>query len=253
MTAINTSKVQGNPNPAFTASYSGFVNGDDAASLGGTLTFSTPADASSPPGTYPVFPSGLTSANYAIAFAAGTLSVTPRALTVTANNAAKTYGDPDPAFSASYSGFATGDSASSLGGTLAFATNEPAGNAPVGNYTITPSGLTSTNYMITFDTAMNPSDLGNGGNYIIGSEVIKTVKVKVGKRTTKQKMISFTPLPFSVSAVTSNSVTLTLAGKPKFSKGGQLTVVAAGLESSAGAFLAANGVFTISKGGKQIS
>jgi hypothetical protein len=43
--------------------------------LGGTLAFATPATVASPPGSYAITPSGLTSSNYAITFVDGTLSV----------------------------------------------------------------------------------------------------------------------------------------------------------------------------------
>ena len=43
--------------------------------LGGTLSFSTPATASSPAGSYAITPAGLTSGNYAIHFVSGTLTV----------------------------------------------------------------------------------------------------------------------------------------------------------------------------------
>ena len=71
-------------------------------------------------------------------------------LTITVNNASKTYGAADPTFTVCYSGFVNGDTPASLGGTLVFTTNEPAGNAPVGSYSIMVSGLTSTDYAITF-------------------------------------------------------------------------------------------------------
>ncbi len=71
-----TSKVYGAALPAFTASGTGFVNGDSMASLGGALSFATSATATSAPGMYAVTPSGATSANYNITFAAGTLTVT---------------------------------------------------------------------------------------------------------------------------------------------------------------------------------
>src|SRR5207248_7412638 len=61
VTANNASKVFGQDNPAFTAGFSGLVNGDTPASLGGTLSFSTAADASSPVGAYAITPGGLTS------------------------------------------------------------------------------------------------------------------------------------------------------------------------------------------------
>jgi hypothetical protein len=96
VTADNKSKVYGAANPTFTASYSGFVNGDAAASLGGTLGFDTNATASSPVGSYDVTPKGLTSNNYNITFAKGTLSVTKAPLTVTADNKSKVYGAANP-------------------------------------------------------------------------------------------------------------------------------------------------------------
>jgi hypothetical protein len=95
VTANNASKVYGTANPSFTASYSGFVNGDTPSSLGGTLTFSTQATTSSDVGSYAITPGGLTSANYAITFNNGTLSITPANQTITWNNPADiVYGTP---------------------------------------------------------------------------------------------------------------------------------------------------------------
>src|SRR5205807_1536514 len=136
-------------NPAFSVSYSGFVNGDTAGSLGGTLNFATPATAASPVGSYAVTPSGLTSSNYTITFVGGTLTITAAPLTVTANNTSKVYGQANPAFSVSYSGFVNGDTTSTLGGTLSFSTPATAAS-PVGTYAVMPSGLSSSNYTITF-------------------------------------------------------------------------------------------------------
>jgi DNA-binding beta-propeller fold protein YncE len=76
ITAADVSKLLGAPNPAFTATYSGFVPGEDSKLLTGTLTVTTPVTDSSPVGSYPIAPGGLTSANYAITFVRGTLSVT---------------------------------------------------------------------------------------------------------------------------------------------------------------------------------
>jgi hypothetical protein len=147
--ANDATKVYGQANPAFTVSYTGFVNGDTASSLGGTLSFSTSATAASPVGSYTITPGGLTSNNYAMTLANGTLTITPAPLTVTANDATKVFGQPNPTFTASYSGFVNGDTAASLGGTLVFSTPATT-TSPVGTYTITPSGLTSTNYTISF-------------------------------------------------------------------------------------------------------
>jgi hypothetical protein len=73
--ADNATKVYGQALPAFTASGTGFVNGDAMASLSGAVSFSTPATAASAPGSYAVTPSGVSSPNYSITFANGTLTV----------------------------------------------------------------------------------------------------------------------------------------------------------------------------------
>ena len=70
-------------------------------------------------------------------------------LTVTANDHTITYGDAPAHNGVTYDGFVNSESASNLGGTLAYTYNYTQfGN--VGGYTITPSGLTSNNYDITF-------------------------------------------------------------------------------------------------------
>lgn len=61
--------------PAITPSYSGFVNGDSAASLTTPPTCSTTATASSPAGSYPTTCTGAVDANYTISYVAGTLQV----------------------------------------------------------------------------------------------------------------------------------------------------------------------------------
>jgi hypothetical protein len=80
-------KAYGVSLPGFTAAFTGLVNGDTPASLGGALGFATAATSSSPVGTYAVTPAGLSSPNYAIAFASGTLSIVkaPVAMTLTAS------------------------------------------------------------------------------------------------------------------------------------------------------------------------
>lgn len=77
ITARNASRIYGAPNPTFAVDYQGFVLGEGASSLQGTLSFATAANEYSPVGSYPVTPGGLTSNNYVITFVAGTLTVNP--------------------------------------------------------------------------------------------------------------------------------------------------------------------------------
>lgn len=79
-----------------------------------------------------------------------TPTITPKDLTVTANDHTITYGDlPDNA-GVSYTGFVNSETSTVLGGSLSYAYSYSQ-YGDVGNtYTITPSGQTSTNYNITF-------------------------------------------------------------------------------------------------------
>jgi hypothetical protein len=136
ITAGNVSKIYGNTNPGFTVSYAGFVNGETAKLLGGTLNFTTSATASSPVGTYSVTPTGLTSSNYAITFVPGILTVSTNAgsiyvldasasaaLNVTGNASLKIIGDlvvdssSNSAVSASGNALVTAASVQVFGGT----------------------------------------------------------------------------------------------------------------------------------------
>jgi hypothetical protein len=89
--------------------------------------------------------------NYAMTYVNGILTVIPAPLTITTLPAAKVYGDPLPIFSVTYSGFVLGENPSVLAGTLIFTTSatptSPVGGSP---YLVTPGGLASANYAITF-------------------------------------------------------------------------------------------------------
>lgn len=148
ISAQDASKVYGAAIPAFAVSYRGFVNGDTPASLGGSLAFATSATVSSGVGAYPVTPSGLTSTNYAISFASGTLTVTPKSITATATDASRFYGQPNPAFDYMVSGLVNGDSKNALG-TPVFTTSATQASAP-GAYPIVLSGLGNPNYTIAY-------------------------------------------------------------------------------------------------------
>ena len=75
--------------------------------------------------------------------------ITQKPLTITANPKTITYGDAPANDGVTYSGFAGTEDASVLTGTLAYDYNYTQ-YEDVGDYAITPKGLTSTNYDITF-------------------------------------------------------------------------------------------------------
>lgn len=132
---------------------SGALMAPDSIS-GGTFAFADP-DAGS---DKTVFVSGVTvsdgngGSNYAVTYADNTSStIFPAALTVTANDASKTYdGIPySGGNGVTYSGFVNGETPAVLGGALSYGGSSQGAVDP-GDYSIVPGGLTSTNYNITF-------------------------------------------------------------------------------------------------------
>ena len=84
-----------------------------------------------------------------VAAATLTATIAKAALTVTAEDKTVNYGEAAPEFTATYAGFVNNETAAVLTGTLAFDCDyTPSSN--IGDYAITPKGLTAANYDITF-------------------------------------------------------------------------------------------------------
>lgn len=94
ITADNKSKAYGSVNPALTASYSGFVLGENTAALSALPILTTPAVVLSPVGTYAITASGASANNYSFSYVAGTLTVGTVAITFNAIPS-KVYGTVD--------------------------------------------------------------------------------------------------------------------------------------------------------------
>jgi hypothetical protein len=77
------------------------------------------------------------------------LTITPARLIVTANDASREFGTPNPPFSARFDGLQVTDTATRLGGAPAFTTAAGIDTKP-GTYSIVPAGVTSPNYAISF-------------------------------------------------------------------------------------------------------
>jgi filamentous hemagglutinin family protein len=129
--------------------YSGFVNGENSAVLGGTLSYGGTSQGAKNAGSYPITPSGLSAANYDLAYANGTLIINKAPLIIIANNATKTFdgGAYSGGNGVTYSGFVNGENSAVLGGTLRYGGSSQ-GAFSVGAYTILPTGITAANYEI---------------------------------------------------------------------------------------------------------
>ncbi len=114
ITASSASMTYGGTPPTITPSYSGFVNGDTAASLTTQPTCSTTATSHSPAGSYPSTCSGAVDSNYTITYVQGNVTVGKASLTITASSGTMTYGGTPPTVTPSYSAFAGSDTVASL-------------------------------------------------------------------------------------------------------------------------------------------
>jgi 6-phosphogluconolactonase (cycloisomerase 2 family) len=161
VTAGNASRIYGDPNPLFAFTISGFVNGDTASVVTGSPSCTSVA-ATSDVGSYPIVctQGTLAAANYSFAFVNGTLTVTTAALSVTAANASRLYGNPNPAFTGTLTGVKNGDNITATYASTATATS------PVGTYPITPTLVDPTaklgNYTVTSSNGtltVNPAPL----------------------------------------------------------------------------------------------
>ena len=166
--AATAYKTYGNANPTFggTVAATGLVNGDGLGSVvSGTATFSSTSGVTDGVGTYAVTGSGLVgnSANYIFSFVqasqnASALIVTPRLLTLTANNMSIAQGSAIPtsdtvtaipAAPTDSAGLVNGDTVSSItvssnatassptGGYALYGSNAVFGTGSASNYTIT--------------------------------------------------------------------------------------------------------------------
>lgn len=89
VTAGNATRLVNSPNPAFTATITGFVNGDTRTAVSGTASLSTTATTSSPAGSYPIVAAigTLAAANYVFSFVPGTLTISQPGTTLTVSPA----------------------------------------------------------------------------------------------------------------------------------------------------------------------
>jgi hypothetical protein len=285
ITANSTSKTYGVTltfaGTEFTSSGLVTANGDAVAGV--DLT-STGAAQSATVGGYPIVPSGAGGqglSNYNITYQDGTLSVTPAPLTITADNASKTYGTvarlPDTRFTESGLVTANGDTLTSV--TLT-STGAPA-SAAVGTYPIVPSdpvGTGLSNYTIKFvDGTLTVTPV------LPTVESITIQKLKTGKhKTTQVIVVQFSeaiamgiaqdldyyslvtvpkskkqkgktvPLASATYSASAFTVTLRTSKALVLNPPLKLTILGAGLYSLLGLPLASNVVATLSTSGVTI-
>jgi hypothetical protein len=154
ITATNATKIYGAALPSFTYTTSGWQNGDTSALITGTPSLTTACTAAS---HVSASPCTITAAvgtlnalsNYTYSYVNGQMTITPAALTITADNKARAYGVANPALTFTPTGLVNGDT------TAAFTTQPTMSTtavllSAVGTYPITASGAVDGDYSISY-------------------------------------------------------------------------------------------------------
>ena len=103
--ANSFSRLYFEENPELSYIFSGFVNDDGESALSAKPTLRTNATKQSSVGVYPIEIGGADAKNYTLSYENGTLTVNKRQLTVSAKSYTRAYGEENPAFELSYTGF----------------------------------------------------------------------------------------------------------------------------------------------------
>ncbi len=208
VTANDANRLYGAANPALTTTVTGFVNGQGtgtAAGYGGAGTATTLADVNTNVGTATITAGAgtLTATNYDFTnLVDGTLTINKAHLTVTANDASRSYGAANPALTTTVTGFVNGQgtgTAAGYGG-AGTATTLADANTNVGTATITAGAgtLTANNY--DFPTVVN-------GTLTIGKATATLTASK-----TYDGGVNFTGGQITVSGVNGETLALNGAG-----------------------------------------
>ena len=130
--------------------YSGFVNSETNAVLGGTLAYGGTSQTATNAGSYVITPSGYTSGNYTLSYNNGALTINTENLTVTASDQSKIYG------------------ANLSLGTSAFTSSGLVNSETIGSVTLTSTGLNDINTSANASTYSNDlvANAATGGSFI---------------------------------------------------------------------------------------
>jgi hypothetical protein len=245
--ATSQSMVYGAVTPALSYTISGFLAGDESGGvLRGSPVIATKATSQAAVGTYSITATlgTLTAVNYSFSLVNGTLQVQKAVLTITAQDAAMTYGQIPPILSYGASGFVNGDTcATSLKGAPSLTATASSRTKP-GNVAITAGmgTLSSANYSFAFKNA----------TLIIGKALL-AVKTRAAVMSYGATL---PVLSYDLSGFVNGDSTSTVSGAPAYTTtanqmspvGGYAIVGALGtLASSMYNFQISGGTLTVTK------
>ena len=243
VSANNASRNYGNANPAFTATYTGFVNSDTASVLTGALAFTTTATSTSPTGSYPITPATgtLASNNYSFIITPGTMGVNLASQNISFNPLpARTYGDP--AFNPGAIGDASGNPVTytSSDPSVATASGSTITIVGVGQTTITANQDGNSNYASA--TAAQILNVNQATLTVMAAGVTRPYNVSNPVLTAQYNGFAYTDTANSLSGapeLTTTAVTTSTSGSYP------ITITAGNLFSPNYNFTFTNGTLTV--------
>src|SRR5690554_2605998 len=149
--AEDQTRTYGDNNPDFTQIITGFVNNEDMSVVSGNAQGNSAASATSNVGQYAITANldGLSADNYDFVASTtdGTLTIDKAILTVLAENQSRIYGDANPEFTQTITGFVNNEGMSVVSGN-AQSNSTASATSNVGQYAITANldGLSADNY-----------------------------------------------------------------------------------------------------------
>jgi hypothetical protein len=199
--------------PSLTYSVAGYINGDDASVIAGTISVVTDATATSGVGTYAITASGGSATNYALSYVSGSLVITKAGQAITFNPlSAATYGDADFDLTAS----------SSSGLAVSYTSSDEA--------VATISGTTVT--IVGAGTATITARQAGDANYEAGADVTQALTVNKASQSIEfaaiaEQLLSTATLNLTATASSGLPVSYTADG-PAVVEGTTLTFTGAG-------------------------
>lgn len=143
----NCSRLYGDENPDFSASFEGFKLDDSEVEFSEPLLFSTTANIYSSVGSYKISVSGGATQNYSLSYRNGSLTINKAPLNIHVNDATREYGELNPKWSFTYEGLKNDETTPEVLGNSDIIVNCSANTtSSVGEYDITPSGGEFYNY-----------------------------------------------------------------------------------------------------------
>lgn len=148
ITPTNKSRLYFEDNPQFDFTVAGFKNNDTRSCVTTLPQYTCSATKLSNTGTYPILASEALAMNYVFEYGQGTLTINQRQLQASADNLTRMYGEENPSFTISYTGFVN-DEDSSVLNQLPIINCSANTTSDVGTYPITISGGDATNYVFS--------------------------------------------------------------------------------------------------------